>query len=79
MAQVEDQYRNKLIDRIKSIQDKEVIDELYRLLDIDVNEPVYTTNEGQKEQISIALQQLKDGQGIPEKLANDEIDQWLSK
>lgn len=79
MAQVEDQYKDKLIDRIKSIQDKGVIDELYRLLDIDLNEPVYITSDKQKEQISFALQQLEEGEGILEKLANDEIDKWLSK
>lgn len=79
MAEVQTQYRNKLIDRIKSIKDKDVIDEIYRLLDVDVDSSVFETSQEQKHEIAEAQQQLADGLGISSEKAEHEIEEWLKK
>ena len=79
MPEVQTQYRNDLIDRIKSIKDKNVIDEIYRLLDIDIDASVFETSQEQKDEIKTAQQQISDGLGISSDQADSEIDEWLKK
>ncbi|MDZ7720619.1 MAG: hypothetical protein U5K72_17515 [Balneolaceae bacterium] len=72
-------HREELIRRIKNIEDKDVLDEIYRLLDIDLDESVYELNELQKYEIEQARKELKNGKGIPSNQVNKEIDEWLKK
>ena len=71
--------REELIRRIKNIEDKDVLDELYRLLDIDLDESDYELNELQKSEIEQAREEIKNGRGIPSRQANEEIDEWLKR
>ncbi|MCV9387506.1 hypothetical protein [Reichenbachiella ulvae] len=75
MARVGSKYKTKLIDRINSIDNREILDEVNRLLDVDMEESVYHTSEEQKKEIETA----STGQGIPSDIADKEMDEWLSK
>jgi predicted transcriptional regulator len=71
--------RKQLIERIKKIDDQNVIDEISRLLDINIDESVYILNEGQKKAIQEGREQIERGEGIPSEQVFREIDEWLNK
>lgn len=71
-------HRKELIDRIKSIKNKDILDEVYRLLDVDIeDDTVYKLNKQQKKEINLAQEQIRQGKGIQSKQADGEIDEWL--
>ncbi len=72
-------HREELLRRIKNIEDKDVIDEIYRLLEIDFDDSIYQLNEAQQREIEQARQEIKRGEGIPSEQLNKEIDEWLKK
>jgi hypothetical protein len=77
MAEVKPKYKTKLIDKINSISDKNILDEINRLLEIDGT--IYETSIEQKNEIKLAQQCLKNNKGISSHKADDEIEEWLSK
>lgn len=79
MASVGTKYKSKLIERINSIQDKNILDEVNRLLEVDVEDSIYKTSSEQKQEIDKARLQLSQNQGIPSEEADREIEKWLSK
>lgn len=73
-------HRNELIDRIRSIKNKDILDEVHRLLDVDIeDDSVYQLNNQQKKEIKHAQNQIKQGKGIQSNEADREIDEWLEK
>lgn len=78
MIQSEEQHVNRLIEKIKSIKDQNVIEEVYRLLAVDFDDSIYLTSETQKQSVAEARIEIEKGKGISAKLADDEIDQWLN-
>ena len=79
MIQSEEQYINRLIEKIKSIQDPNVLEEVYRLLAVDFDDSIYLTSDAQKQVVAESQQMIEKGNGISSEKADDEIDQWLSK
>lgn len=79
MATVGEKYKSQLIDRIKSNNNRDILDKVNRLLEIDIEESVYQTSEEQKKEIETARSQIAKWQGIPSEIADHEIDAWLSK
>jgi hypothetical protein len=79
MATVGTKYKSKLIKRINSIQDKNILDEVNRLLEVDIEDSIYKTSYEQKQEIEKARLQLSQNQGIPSEEADREIEKWLSK
>lgn len=79
MAAIEAKYKARLIERINLIKNRDVLDELNRLLDVDIEESIFQTSEEQKKEIETARAQISAGQGIPSNLADKEIDEWLSR
>lgn len=71
--------KDQLIDKIRNIEDQNVIDEIYRLLGIDFDDAVYSTNEAQRNAVAEAREQIKTGQTLSNREANEEIDKWLKK
>jgi predicted transcriptional regulator len=71
--------REQLIERIKQIDDQNVIDEIYRLLDVNIDESVYQLNEEQKKAIQEGREQIERGEGIPSDQVFKDIDEWLNK
>lgn len=78
MATVE--LKKLLINRIQMTKDERILEEAYRLLEIEAEEiEVYKLNDDQKQAISEARQQIKSGQFLTDEQANKEIDEWLNK
>lgn len=74
------ELRKRLIDKIQKTQDGRILEEAYRLLEIETDEiEVFKLNDGQKNAISEARQQIKNRQFLTEEQANKEIDEWLNK
>ncbi|QOI98777.1 MAG: hypothetical protein HRU69_15365 [Flammeovirgaceae bacterium] len=74
------ELRKRLIDKIQKTQDGRILEEAYRLLEIETDDiEVYKLNDDQKNAISEARQQIKNGQFLTEEQANKEIDEWLNK
>ena len=79
MIQSEEQHVNRLIEKIKSIKDPNVLEEVYRLLAVDFDDSIYLTSDAQKQVVAESQQMIEKGNGISSEKADDEIDQWLSK
>lgn len=71
--------RIELIEKIKHIQDPKVIEELNRLLDINVDVPVYKLTDRQKNEIDQARDEINRGEGIPSEQIDKEFDEWLKE
>ena len=74
------QLKNRLISSIKLVENSDILEDLYRLLNIEVEDieklkvPPHvkkTIQKGQKD--------IKAGRYFSNKQANAEIDQWLKK
>ncbi|KYG85040.1 hypothetical protein AWW67_17525 [Roseivirga seohaensis] len=79
MIQSEEQHVNRLIEKIKSIKDPNVLEEVYRLLAVDFDDSIYLTSDAQKQVVAESQQMIEGGNGISSEKADDEIDQWLKK
>jgi hypothetical protein len=75
------ELRKRLIEKIQKTQDDRILEEAFRLLELETNEDIeiYKLNDDQKKAISEARQQIKNGQFLTEEQANKEIDEWLDK
>jgi predicted transcriptional regulator len=74
------ELRKRLIDKIQKTQDGRILEEAYRLLELETDDiEIYKLNDDQKNAISEARQQIKNGQFLTEEQANKEIDEWLNK
>ena len=71
--------REELIKKIRNIEDKNVIDEIYRLLEIDFDDKVYKLSDAQQNEINEARAEFKRGEGISSQDVNKEMDEWLKK
>ena len=72
-------HRKELLDRIMLIEDKDVLDEIYRLLQVNFDDSIFQLNEIQKKEIDQARQEIKRGEGIPSERLNKDIDEWLKE
>ena len=74
------ELRKRLIEKIQKIQDDRILEEAFRLLELETMEDieVYKLNYDQKKAISEAREQIRNGQFLTEEQANKEIDEWLN-
>ncbi len=74
------EIKNKLIDEIKLSKNKDLLEELYRFLNLenDIQE-TYKLDEEQKAAVTEARDQIKNGDYLTNEQANQEIDQWLQE
>ena len=74
------ELRKRLIDKIQKTDNESLLGEAYRLLELGTEDiEVYKLGDDQKKAIGEARKQIKDGQYLPDELANKQIDEWLSK
>lgn len=71
--------KDKLIDKIRQIENPDIFNEIQRLLEIEFDDKPYQTTEEQKEAIRQARDQIKRGEIITEEQADKEIDEWLNE
>jgi hypothetical protein len=72
--------KERLIDKIRSIDDEAILAEAYRLLGAgtDHEEP-YLLNLEQKTAIADAREQIRNGNYLTNAESDKEIDEWLNK
>ena len=75
------ELRKLLIEKIQVTEDDKLLEEAYRLLEVDIEEStdVYVLNDQQKEAIDQARKQIKEGQFLTDEESNRQIDEWLNK
>ena len=72
------ELRKQLIDKIQKTDDKKILEEVYRLLELESDDiEIYKLNADQKKGISEAREQIKNGQYLTEEQANKDVDEWL--
>ena len=74
------ELRNKVIGKINQIDDEEILNEVYRLLDNQFEDTdIYLLSEGHKMAIEEAEGQIERGEYLTNEQANNEIGKWLNK
>ena len=75
------ELKNKLIEKIKSTNDEELLREASRLLEIQLNEieQPYQLSKEMNEAVNEARNQIKNGEFLDHDSANQEIDKWLEE
>lgn len=71
------EYRDALIKRIREIDDKNVLDEIHRLLEINFEDTVYQLNKDQEAEIVQARNELGSGEGISSEQIEKGFDEWV--
>ncbi len=75
-----EEMKQELIDKIKSIKDRNILEEVYRILEIGTQEvdKIILSNE-QKESIDKGIEDVENGNYLSNEDANSEIEEWLKK
>ena len=72
--------KEKLIRKIQKTEDRNILEEVYRLLEIDFDDQsTYALSNEQKFAIQEARDQIKKGQFLSEEQANQQVEEWLKR
>ncbi len=71
--------KDKLIDKLREIEDPALLAEVSNLFELQEPETVYKTSSAQKKSIEEAKQQAKDGRIVDNEQSDKESDEWLSE
>ena len=71
--------KDKLINKLKEINDPAILEEVSNLFELQEPETVYHTNDQQKKAIEEAKEQIKNKQTLTDEQASKDIDEWLNK
>jgi len=70
--------KDKLITKIKEMDDPAILEEVSRLFELQEPESVYHVNKEQKKAIDEAKKQIKNNETLPDEQADKDIDEWLN-
>ena len=74
------ELRKRLIHKIKTTNNQELLGEAYRLLEMESDDvETYKLNADQLNAVNEAQQQIKNRQYLTDDQANKEIEEWLKK
>ena len=73
------ELKEKLIEHIRKTEDKQLLEEISHLFELQESDTVYQVNDQQKKNISEAKEQIKKNQLLSNDDANKDIDGWLNK
>ena len=74
------QLKKLIIGKIDDLDDAELLNAIYKLMDYNSSEgKIYKTNNEQKSAISMAQEQIKNGDYTSNEDLEKEIDKWLSE
>ena len=74
------ELRKRLIDKIQKTDNKNLLEEAYRLLELETHDiEIYKLTDEQRKAVNEARQQIKNGEFLTDEQANKEIDEWLNK
>ena len=68
-----------LINKITRLQDSNIIKEIQRVLDFEMNQGVFQLNAAQRKRITEAKLEVKQKKLLSMTAANKEISEWLDK
>ena len=73
--------KTKLIDKINNTNDKELLKEVYRLLEMDYDDQdeIYQLSKEQKTAIKEAKKQIKQGGFLTDEESNKATEAWLKR
>lgn len=71
--------KQKLLDTIKNITDQSILDDIQRLIELELDDTVFVTSTAQKSGIEQARSEVKKGKTIDTHTADKEIDEWLNE
>ena len=71
--------KDKLIDKLREIEDPALLAEVSNLFELQEPETIYKTTPGQKKAIEEATQQVNDGRVVDNEQSDKESDEWLSE
>jgi len=72
--------KHKLITKIHQTNDNGLLEEMYRLLNVDESEfDILELTPEQKSAIETAQEQYRKGRYLSQEQADNEIDEWLGK
>ena len=75
----EESLKDKLINKLKEINDPAILEEVSNLFELQEPETVYHTTDQQKKAIEEAKEQIKNRQTLTDEQASKDIDEWLNK
>ena len=74
------ELKKRLIDTIQKIEDKNILEEAFRLLEREAADmETYKLSDEQKSIVNEARQQFNSGKFLTNEQADNEIDEWLNK
>ncbi len=74
------EMKQQLIDKINSTKDENILEEVYRILEIETEEvDMIVLTDEQKESIDKGIKDIEEGNYLSNEEANIEIDRWLKK
>ncbi|MCW3108331.1 MAG: hypothetical protein JWQ09_2837 [Segetibacter sp.] len=74
------ELKERLIEKIQTTNDENILEEAYRLLELETNDSeLFKFSDEQKTEIDSVRAQLNQGQFLTNDKANNEIDEWLNK
>jgi len=74
------EMKQELIDKINSTQDENMLEEVYRILEIGSEEvDMIVLSDEQKESIDQGIKDIEEGKYLTSDEANSEIEKWLKK
>lgn len=71
--------KEKLLNKLKEINDPAVLEEVSNLFELQEPETVYQVNDEQRQAIDEAREQIKNKQTLTDEQAGKEADEWLSE
>lgn len=75
----ETDLKEKLINKLREINDPAVLEEVSNLFELQEPETVYQVNDEQRKAIDEAREQIKNKQTLTDEQAGKEADEWLSE
>ena len=74
------EMKQELIDKIKSTQDENILEEVYRILEVGTQEvDKIVLSDEQKGLIDEGINDIEKGNYLSNEEANQEIEEWLKK
>lgn len=77
---ITEEMRKQLIAKINSTKDENILEEIYRILEVgEIEIDMVLLSEDQKKMIDQGLKDLEEGRILSNEEANRQIDEWLKK
>jgi predicted transcriptional regulator len=75
-----EEMKKELIDKINATKDENILEEVYRILEIGTTEvEMIVLSEEQKNSIDKGLKDFEEGNYLSNEDANHQIEEWLKK